>query len=43
MTCKSGISGKKSLKMDDFDHPFPRDVNEEKILKNLIAFHLKLR
>lgn len=42
MTCRSGIRGKKSLKMDDPEHPI-KDADEELILKNLIASHLKFR
>jgi hypothetical protein len=41
MTCRSGIRGKKSLKMDDPEHI--KDADEEKIIKDLIASHLKFR
>ncbi|BDZ68116.1 hypothetical protein [Methanobacterium ferruginis] len=43
MSCRSGISGKKCLKMDDFDHPSLRDADEKKVIKDLIASHLKFR
>jgi len=29
--------------MDDFDHPSLRDADEKKVIKDLIASHLKFR
>lgn len=43
MTCKSGITGKKSEKMDDFHRHPSKDANEERKIKKLIASHLKFR
>ncbi|BDZ70899.1 hypothetical protein [Methanobacterium petrolearium] len=43
MTCKSGITGKKSVKLDDFNHHSSKDADEERKIKNLIASYLKFR